>query len=555
MAACIGAFVVLPAEAFAAFIAGRYRGLRHVLDAHRRACGIPHAWAGLLACALLLAGCGHDDAPAPPPPLTAAQREAQVDTQLSAALARQGFTGAAEQKLEARLGRPLDFKLANLGLLLFFDPVTSLHNDNSCAACHSPSHGYGDTQSIAIGIQNNGIVGPERRGPRNLRRSPSILNAGFFPRLMWNGRFSAPSGDPFDNTLGFLFPQPESTTQFKPGDPTIRHLLAAQVYLPITELVEEAGFTGITASLDPRYAQFDDGQGDMCPALDASGYRNGPIRARIEARLNALPAYTEKFGDVFAEVKGGAPIEYSMVARAIAEYEFILHGANAPIDHYARGENAALSAQEKRGALLFFGKANCVICHAVSGKSNEMFSDFEMHNIGVPQIAPKFGAGTGNVWFDGPGENEDYGLAQITGLAADRYRFRTSPLRNVALQAAFFHNGAYTTLDDAVRHHLDVLAALRTYDATRAGVAPELAARTAPVANVAATLDPLVRFPMRLTAQEAADLIQFVRNGLLDQSTLPEKACSHVPPSLPSGMALPKFTACPVVAPAAIAAP
>lgn len=525
---------------------------------HGQVSGRRLAWVALLACLCMFAltGCGHDDPPPPAPaPLTAAQLDAQLDTQLTAALARQGFTGTAELKLEARLGRPLDFKLANLGLLLFFDPVTSLHNDNSCAACHSPSHGYGDTQSIAIGIQNNGIVGPERRGPRNQRRSPSILNAGFFPRLMWNGRFSAPSGDPFDNSLGFLFPQPESTTQFKPGDPAIRHLLMAQVFLPVTELVEEAGFTGITATLDPRYAPFDDGQGDLCPALDASGYRNGPIRARIEKRLNAMPAYTAKFADVFADVKSGAPIEFSMVARAIAEYEFILHGANAPIDHYARGENSALSAQEKRGALLFFGKANCVTCHAVSGKSNEMFSDFEMHNIGVPQIAPVFGAGTGNVWFDGPGENEDYGLAQITGLVADRYRFRTSPLRNVALQPAFFHNGAYTTLDDAVLHHLDVLGALRNYDAKRASVAADLTARTAPVANVATTLDSRVRFPTRLSAQEAADLIQFVRNGLLDQSTLPEEACTHVPPSLPSGMPLPKFTACPVVTPAAIAAP
>jgi cytochrome c peroxidase len=513
--------------------------------------------AGLFLCVFALGGCGKGDAPPPvvktAPP--AVQTAAQVDALLTAALAHQGFTGTAEQHLKSRLGRPLDFKLANLGLLLFFDPVTSLHNDNSCAACHSPSHGYGDTQSIAIGIQNNQIVGPERRGPRNLRRSPSILNAGFYPRLMWNGRFSAPSGDPFDNSLGFIFPQPEGTTQFRPNDPAIRHLLMAQVFLPPTELMEEAGFTGLRAGLDPRYYQFDDGQGDTCPAADASGYRNGPVRARVEQRLNAIPAYTAKFAELFPEVKSGKAIDYSMVARAIAEYEFILHGANAPIDHYARGENDALTMQQKRGALLFFGRANCVVCHAVSGTSNEMFSDFKMHNIGVPQIAPVFGAGTGNILFDGPGEDEDYGLAQVTGQVGDRYRFRTAPLRNAALQAAFFHNGAYTTLDDAVRHHLDVLAALHSYNASRAGVAADLSQRMAPIAYVEATIDPLVRIPTRLTAQEAADLIEFVRNGLLDASAVPASACTHVPPSLPSGMALPKFTACPAVAPAAIAAP
>ena len=62
-----------------------------------------------------------------------------------------------------------------------------------------------------------------------------------------------------------------------------------------------------------------------------------------------------------------------------------------------------------------------------------MFSDFQEHVIGVPQIAPK---GTNNA-FDGPGANEDFGKEQVTGDPADRYKFRTSPLRNVAIQPAF----------------------------------------------------------------------------------------------------------------------
>ena len=83
-----------------------------------------------------------------------------------------------------------------------------------------------------------------------------------------------------------------------------------------------------------------------------------------------------------------------------------------------------MNIAQKRGALLFFGKAGCVSCHAVSGQSNEMFSDFEMHVAGVPQIAPYFGFGEGNVIFDGLGEDEDFGLEQITGDSGDRYKFR-----------------------------------------------------------------------------------------------------------------------------------
>jgi len=70
--------------------------------------------------------------------------------------------------------------------------------------------------------------------------------------------------------------------------------------------------------------------------------------------------------------------------------------------------------------------------------------------------------------FDGPGENEDFGLEQITGDPTDRYKFRTSPLRNVALQPAFFHNGAFTRLKDAIRYHLDAPAFAGTYNPTAA---------------------------------------------------------------------------------------
>ena len=48
-------------------------------------------------------------------------------------------------------------------------------------------------------------------GPRNKRRAPMVLNTAFFPSLMWNSRFASLSGDPFDNSAGFLFPPPEGT--------------------------------------------------------------------------------------------------------------------------------------------------------------------------------------------------------------------------------------------------------------------------------------------------------------------------------------------------------
>src|SRR4029453_3162547 len=124
--------------------------------------------------------------------------------------------------------------------------------------------------------------------------------------------------------------------------------------------------------------------------------------------------------------------------------------------------------------------------------SNEMFSDFQMHVIGVPQIAPLFGVGKGNVIFDGPRHDEDFGLEQVTGLPADRYKFRSSPLRNVSLQPAFFHNGSFKRLEDAIDHHLHVFESAHNYDAKSAGIDRDLSYRLGPIEPVLQRLDPML---------------------------------------------------------------
>jgi cytochrome c peroxidase len=468
-----------------------------------------------------------------------------LDSELAALLHQVGFTGRIQSTLEARLGRPVDPRLADLGRLLFFDKIASLHSDNACAGCHSPTHGFADTQSIAIGIQNNNVVGQNRFGPRNQRRTPMVLNSGFFPALMWNDRFFAPSGDPFDNAQGFTFPPPEGTTRFPPHDSMIKTLLAAQGHLPPTELVEVAGFTGTAGTIDRVFDQFDDGQGSSVPAPDGSGSRNEPIRQAILERLNASPAYRRLFGQIFPDVAVGGAIDFAMFGRAIAEFEFELTFADAPIDRFARGENWAMSVPEKQGAILFFGKAGCVSCHSVAGRSNEMFSDFQMHVIGVPQIAPLFGVGKGNVIFDGPGHNEDFGLAQVTGLPADRYKFRSSPLRNVSLQPAFFHNGSFKRLEDAIDHHLHVFESARNYNAKSAGIDRDLSYRLGPIEPVLQRLDPVLVHPPHLNPQEFENLVTFVRTGLLDSRAARQNLCSLIPTTLPSNMPPLRFEECP----------
>jgi cytochrome c peroxidase len=250
-------------------------------------------------------------------------------------------------------------------------------------------------------------------------------------------------------------------------------------------------------------------------------------------RLNEVPAYRKLFGDLFPDVSTGGDITFDMFGLAIAEFEFTLIFADAPIDQFARGHRNALTADQKQGALLFFGQGRCVECHAVSGPANEMFSDFQRHVIGVPQLAPELA----NIVFDGPGANEDFGTEQITGDSDDRYKFRTSPLRNVALQPAFFHNGAFTRLEDAVRHHLDVSRSARSYDPIAAGVAPDLAGARGPIEPVLAQIDPLLSTPIMLSKAEFKQLLDFLQEGLLDKRAEPERLRKLIPHKVPSGRA------------------
>ena len=173
-----------------------------------------------------------------------------------------------------------------------------------------------------------------------------------------------------------------------------------------------------------------------------------------------------------------------------------------------------------------------------------MFSDFKMHVIGVPQIAPRFGVGEGNVVFDGPGQDEDFGLEQITGNPADRYKFRSSSLRNVALQLAFFHNGSMTRLEDAIRLHLDPYTVARSYDPKRAGVDKDLQLRLGPIEPVLARLDPLLQEPTHLTGGEFQALAAFVRDALLDPRATKQNLCPLIPDSVPSGYSTMIFEEC-----------
>ena len=506
---------------------------------------------------------------------------ATLNSTLSGLLQNVGFTGQIESTLTSKLGRPVNTKLASLGNLLFFDSILSLGNDNSCSGCHSPMTGFGDTQSIAIGVENNGVVGPSRTGPRNQRRSLKAINSAFYPSLMWNSRFSSLSHNAFDMSEGVRVPFfIGGTTVWKPNAPAMygtsfdnaitTTLLSVHANLPPTELVEVAGFAmDYPATLDdrlysPPHMTSSGLMSDTVPAAIAGpngsnidstdmGYS---IRAKVLDRINSNSNYVSLFSKIFPSASNGN-VTFAQIAAAIAEFEFTLTFADAPIDQFARGSVNALTTSQKRGAILFFGKANCVACHSVAGESQEMFSDFQVHVAGIPQVAPaSFGLKSGgnpqnpndfqgNSEFSGPNKDEDFGREELTGDPNDRYAFRTAPLRNLAVQPSFFHNGAFTNLSDALNYHLNTLALAPAYNPVTSGLAPDLTSRTGPINAVLNRLDSRIASMgnVNLSAQEFNDLYSFISVGLLDLRAIPSNLSRLIPKSLPSGRPLHSFQA------------
>jgi cytochrome c peroxidase len=160
-----------------------------------------------------------------------------------------------------------------------------------------------------------------------------------------------------------------------------------------------------------------------------------------------------------------------------------------------------------------------------------MFTDFRTHAIAVPQLVP---AVTNNQ-FDGPFANQEFGREDFTSDPAKGYQFRTPSLRDVAVEAAFMHDGAFTSLSDAVRHHLDPRASLLAYAPAEHGVAPDLRGPIGPRAPLLNALDPLVASPTFLSDAEIDHLVAFVRDGLLDPRARAERLRRLVPSTVPSG--------------------
>ena len=156
----------------------------------------------------------------------------------------------------------------------------------------------------------------------------------------------------------------------------------------------------------------------------------------------------------------------------------------------------------------------------------------------MPQIGPGTGRGArGDAAYAGL-TNWDFGLEEITSERRDRFKFRTPPLRGVALTAPYMHNGAYATLEDAIRHHLDPAASYAAYDLRQ--IEPDMQAfGSNPPEPVFDLRNPVVlgkepgQLRIDLDDDEIGDLIEFLE-ALTDPRMLETESLS--PTSVPSGL-------------------
>jgi cytochrome c peroxidase len=137
------------------------------------------------------------------------------------------------------------------------------------------------------------------------------------------------------------------------------------------------------------------------------------------------------------------------MATAIAAYEGTSEVSpfTSKFDAYQAGL-VELTPQEALGEKLFSGKAKCGHCHPdrASGGDPILFTDFDFHNIGLPQ----------NTEYPFNLQNPipiDLGLGAITGDSKDNGKFKTPHLRNIAITPPYMHNGLLKSLKEVVNFY------------------------------------------------------------------------------------------------------
>jgi cytochrome c peroxidase len=376
-----------------------------------------------------------------------------------------------------------------LGQLLFHETQLatngvepSLTQTWSCASCHHADAGF--KSGVAQGIGEGGLGFGDRGEGRVFAphfdassddptripdiqpmTSPTILNTAYQAVMLWNGQFGNMQGNEVNGSLDDAIIMTPDT----PKKENARQLAG----------LETQAIAGLGVH---RMGVID----------------NSVLQTNAEYQWIFDAAYPEGTNDVL-EASG----------KAIAAYERTVLANRAPFQRWLKGERGILRDDEMRGALVFFGKGNCVSCHTGPALSSQADATVEQvfMAIGFADFDTSRGDITGNV-----SDNASLGRGGFTGAPDDAYRFKVPQLYNLSDTTVFGHGASFQSIRDVVEYKN---AGQPQYEATREHLDPRFV-------------------PLGLSEQEIRDVVIFLDTGLQD----PELR-RYVPTTTPTGACVP----------------
>lgn len=336
----------------------------------------------------------------------------------------------------------------------------------SCASCHFAGAGFQAKrfQGIGEGGEGHGL-GYDRDKKVSYKaneldvqaaRTPAALNAAFQINMLWNGQFGGTGLN-----VG-------TEAQWKEKTPKeINHL----------------GFEGIETQ--------------AIAGLDVH-------RLVVNDSLITQLGYLELFDAAFGNIPTSERYNTIQAGLAIAAYERTILATQAPFQQWLKGDIYALTREEKAGAILFFGKAGCVNCHAGPSLAN-----MEFHGIGFNDLYacpdPVFMANNKSI--------ENKGRGGFTGNPEDDYKFKVPQLYNLKDSPFYGHGSSFKTVEEVIQY--------KNRAAKQNNKVPD------------SQLSPFFK-PLGLTQLEIKNLTSFVENSLYDPNLQ-----RYEPESLPSNNCFP----------------
>lgn len=175
-------------------------------------------------------------------------------------------------------------------------------------------------------------------------------------------------------------------------------------------------------------------------------YNDQEFNTSYESIIKKLKTNTQ-YKEAFKKAFKNGDITKQNFSKALSSYVASLYSFNSDFDQFMRNEKE-ISEDAKAGFNLFMGKAACATCHFAphfSGLVPPFFNENESEVLGVTTKPLQFLP----IEIDG-----DKGRINSTVKKENSWiyenSFKTMTVRNAALTKPYFHNGAFSTLEEVI---------------------------------------------------------------------------------------------------------